>query len=448
MPPLAPNARACTRLFGVFDTKATLTGLESAAPSTVAFVPFDDGSLTEKKGSSIDLSAHVGQDVADVRPTDELEALAKQVGMQLTRRGNPQATLSVNVPLVALNASASSACTDQGWAVAEGGTFGNRAKAQFRMHSASADVPDDCDDVGIVIVDTGLNAEYVRSLGGRFGGGWQLLTGGAPAQVGRYFDPHRRAADGHGNMIARNVLAGAPSATIYDAPVLPKRVDSVAGYASDATILFKAIAHVIENPDGDVRYPRHKRWIVVNAWAVATGFADVPGPLAYRHSREHRLNAAIIDLAQVKGVDVVFAAGNAGVHAPATHSGPYDRGHNRAIWGANGLQEVFTIAAERTDGMAIGASSQGPGDPRLLGENGTSQKPDFAAPSWFTEDTDASVLNSGSSAACAVFAGWLARLRAVHPTLSSTELKAVVGGGDPTSWSPATGNPVRPAAMV
>jgi hypothetical protein len=39
------------------------------------------------------------------------------------------------------------------------------------------------------------------------------------------------------------------------------------------------------------------------------------------------------------------------------------------------------------------------------------QKPDFCAPSQFCETNDASVLNSGTSAACAMTAGVLAALR-------------------------------------
>ena len=353
--------------------------------------------------------------------------------------------ISIEVPLVGLQSSSEG----QHWDVANGGTFNVRRHAHDLLDRALPGLPDDCDDVGVVIVDAGLSADYIRGLGGQFGGGWQLVTPGAPSIVGQYSHQHERAVDGHGNMVARNVLAGAPGAVIYDAPLLPKRVSDVEVFSSDAKLLLDAIAFVIKNPNNNPHFPKHKNWIIVNAWGVATSFADAAQPFRYANSRKHRLNASVIRLANMQQVDVVFAAGNSGAFDPARLAGPYDRGHHRSIWGANGLPEVFTIGAIRSDGIGIGASSQGPSQSMLTIDGSMNRKPDFSSPSWFVEDLDQTIVNTGTSAACAVFAGWLAKVRTVYRDASSQELKGALGSANTVTWSPQTGHSISdPSALL
>jgi subtilisin family serine protease len=105
-------------------------------------------------------------------------------------------------------------------------------------------------------------------------------------------------------------------------------------------------------------------------------------------------------------LDVVFAAGNCGEFCPSQRCGGLDRGPGHSIWGANAHPLVITAGAVLTDETWLGYSSQGPGPVALA-----TQKPDFCAPSQFCETNDASVLNSGTSAACAMTAGVLAALR-------------------------------------
>lgn len=326
--------------------------------------------------------------------------------------------ISVDMPLIALHGA--------GHSTAASGGFGTRRNA-LNLLGLGND-PDAGDDVGVIILDAGINRDYIESIAGpgRYGGGW---TNQPPAQsdVGRMVDPHLRAADLHGNMIARNILSVAPKATLYDAPILPPRVFSLKRFSSDAAGALRAIRRVIKNRHNNPNFPTHKHWILVNAWAVATSFADFGQTFSYVDDRQHRLNRRIIRLAEMDNVDVIFAAGNSGAFQPARFSGPYDRGHARSIWGSNGLEEVFTIGAVRTDNISIGASSQGPSlSSLLIAEAGHNKKPDLCAPSWFSEDTDPSIINSGTSAACAVFAGLLTRIRTDAPATPSDSIKSIL----------------------
>lgn len=326
--------------------------------------------------------------------------------------------VSVDMPLVTLhNASRSTTAS---------GAFGTRRNALALL--GLEDDPNAGEDIGVIILDAGFNRDYIESIAGpgRYGGGW---TNQPPAQsdVGRLVDPHSRAADVHGNMIARNILSIAPKATLYDAAILPPRVFSLKRFSSDAAGALRAIRRVIKNRHNNPNFPTHKHWILVNAWAVATSFADFGQTFSYVDDRRHRLNRRIIRLAEMDNVDVIFAAGNAGAFQPARFSGPYDRGHAHSIWGSNGLEEVFTIGAVRTDSISIGTSSQGPSLSSLMtAETGHNKKPDLCAPSWFSEDTDPSIINSGTSAACAMFAGLLTRLRTDQPATPSANVKSAL----------------------
>ena len=267
-------------------------------------------------------------------------------------------------------------------------------------------------DVGVVIVDEGFSRQHLIDAGwataANFGGGFQLANAGSQnstARAGRWHDPYRRQVDGHGNMVARNVLDLAPRATLWDAPVLPPRVTDLDSFAAGAAAVLHAIATVIAFQRVFPIEPK-RHWIVVNAWGVATRTADIlwrtGDPGAYLASRRHALNSAAIHLS--RRAEVLFAAGNSGEHDPAPFAGAYDRGPYRSIWGANGLPEVTTVGATTLQHHIVAASSPGPTQAGL--SNGAANpKPDVHRPSWFTENHDTSVLNSGTSAAVAVHAG-------------------------------------------
>ncbi len=418
------------RVFGKIPENYVLkSGRVLNATSGWQFVDNRDGKHPSKNHHPTNfISEIVQEEIADFRK-ELSEVSSDEIGE----------TISIDLPLTLLGAT-----TGQNWV--SGGQFGNRNQALRQLKVDPANQTAAGEDVGVIILDAGFNRKYIEALAGpgRYGGGWSNQSD--PAQhVGNYLDPHKRASDGHGNMIARNILSIAPKATLYDVPILPSQVYNLNGFSSDVVGALESIRHVIENAENHPCWPKHKHWILVNAWAVATSFADHGQIYSYANSREHILNKQIIELAEMDHIDVVFAAGNAGVFQPAPFSGPYDRGHAHSIWGANGLEEVFTIGAVRTDGIAVGASSQGPSRKSLLKPGncsaGTNKKPDLCAPSWFSEDCDASVANTGTSAACALFAGMLADIRSGVNTQSSDALKASIlnAASNADAWNAQTG---------
>jgi hypothetical protein len=75
----------------------------------------------------------------------------------------------------------------------------------------------------------------------------------------------------------------------------------------------------------------------------------------------------------------------------------------------------LTVGAVRPDGIWLGYSSQGPGQPDFLplAPAGFAfvRKPDLCAPSHFVEARDAHFVSTGTSAACGIAAGAVAALR-------------------------------------
>ena len=363
-------------------------------------------------GQEIPVEAEEPQEFTAEVAQEEIDALRRDLAE------TDDAELSVDLPLKLTTAG-------QHWT--SGGVFSNRSGALAAMGSQRADAGT---DVGVIVLDAGFNRDYIETLvgPGHYGGGWSNRRVGA-ATVGHLTDSHMRTEDLHGNMIARNILSVAPNVTLYDAPVLPPRVYNLHGFSSDVVGALRAIRRVIRNRHNNPNFPTHTHWILCNAWAVATSFADHSSTYPYASSRRHRLNAHVIRLAEMDNVDVVFAAGNSGAFAPAAFTGPYDRGHGHAIWGANGLEEVFTIGAVRADGIPVGMSAQGPSRDTLMVNPGVNRKPEMVLPSWFAEDMDPGVLNTGTSAASGLFAGLLADIRSGGDMSSSADLKQVLMDG-------------------
>ncbi len=340
----------------------------------------------------------------------------------------------------------------QHWTIGGGGAskFGTRRWALETLGIPEQTPNSIVKSVGVVVLDAGLNRDYLAQLpgSGQYGGGWTDVSNGSDGNpdnrslVGKYSNPHKPAHAGHGNMLVRNILSVAPDVTIYDAPVLPPFVDNMQGFAEDVLLALTAIEMTIKNQSEDQSVPSHDAWILVNAWAVANS----NGQKSLVNNRNHALLRKFHELVkssrddeEMPVIDVVFAAGNAGSFQPASFTGPYDRGHGRSIWGPNGLEEVLTVGAVRADEISIGASSQGPAPQELLksehSDGAINEKPDICAPSWFSEDNDPLIINTGTSAACGLIAGMLARLRQ-EGNMSKTDLLNLSG---PPDWSPQRG---------
>ena len=246
--------------------------------------------------------------------------------------------------------------------------------------------------VNVVVVDQGLDKTLVARLGGIYGGGWEYLH---DAESAATIVPGETKG-GHGAMIVRNILDIAPEVTIFDCPMLPPRIAGIRQFLSHADAAYARML-------ADIRYLRERDarwrgpWIFVNAWTIYDRQSEHPlGDYTDNpHHRFNRLVARAVDAA----CDVVFCAGNCGRFSPRRVAA-HDRGPGCRIYGANSHPSVLTMGAVRVDGLWLGYSSQGPGQPQLAHE-----KPDLCAPSQFAEMHDAGMGNTGSSAACALTAG-------------------------------------------
>jgi hypothetical protein len=272
--------------------------------------------------------------------------------------------------------------------------------------------------VNVVIVDQGVDETLIPPE--NFGGGWASSSAqpGQPA-LGEGGAISGKRPGEHGTMVARNVLGVAPDATIFDAPVIPPAIIELKGflaYAQAAFIQMLADIRVLRESG-----PWSGPWVFVNAWAVYDRRLEKPAG-DYTNNPKHPFNV-IVEQAVAEGSDVVFAAGNCGQFCPKSRCGANDRGPGRSIFGANSHSKVLTVGAVRTDGLWLGYSSQGPGQPNLAVE-----KPDLCAPSQFSETGDAYAGNTGTSAACGIAAGVVAALRSGRGAdrLSPDELRTLL----------------------
>ena len=317
----------------------------------------------------------------------------------------------------------------------EGGSFGTMADAHRLIRAEALRAAGlDGDGVKVVVIDQGVDRTRLPP-GSRFGGGWWK-----PGQPGAV-PPGQAAKDNHhGTMIARNVLALAPRATIFDCPLIPPRIlGNLPAFLSDA---FGAITRIAADILllGAIRPKQYRgRWVIVNAWSVYDPRGEVT-PGEYTRNRQHWVCAAVDAAAKV--ADVVFAAGNCGAFCPDGRCAEEVIGPGRSILGANSLDSVLTVGAARADGIWAGYSSQGPGQfPAPRG--GPQPKPDLAAPSHFRVLGTAHRIAGGSSAASAVAAGAVAALRTRwgDATLSSDALfKHLRAGARQPDGSPGWNN--------
>jgi Subtilase family len=246
--------------------------------------------------------------------------------------------------------------------------------------------------VNAVIIDQGLDQQAIKPQ--NWGGGLGPNIGQAPRTS-------------HGMMVARSILDLAPDTVLYDVPLIPPRITGIPAFISTAQVVYQILILLIRLLRQQPRWSGP--WILVNAWSIYDRRTDRPPFGSYtenRHFGGHPMINIVTQAVQQSHLDVVFASGNCGEFCPDQRCGGLDRGPGHSIWGANAHPLVITAGAVRIDETWLGYSSQGPGPAALA-----TSKPDLCAPSQFCESNDAAVLNSGSSAACAMTAGVLAALR-------------------------------------
>jgi len=254
--------------------------------------------------------------------------------------------------------------------------------------------------VNVALFDHGVDG---TALGANYGGGW---PGGA-------VKPGKTLGTGHGMAMARQILSIAPDALIFDYPVLPPRLTNVPGFLGQVQAAYSYFRAQVGVLGG--------RWIAVNSWSTFNRALEFPAG-SYSNNPNHPLNLKITEVIEA-AVDVVFAAGNCGQFCPDPRCGRNDRGPGSSIFGANSHPRVLTVGAVRSDGLWIGYSSQGEGQPNLARE-----KPDLCAASEFHETNDAGMIATGTSAAAALAAGVIAVFRQQWPAtiISPDQLKATL----------------------
>jgi hypothetical protein len=253
--------------------------------------------------------------------------------------------------------------------------------------------------VNVVIIDEGLDKNLIPPA--NWGGGLDHFI-----DVDLVLPAGSAGPRSHGMMIARSVLDFAPHARIYDVPAIPTAPPpNIQTFISTIQSAYTSLIH-------EILYRRSMPewsgpWVLINAWGIFDTRSDPTG--SYTRNTEiggHPMINRITQAIATHQLDIVFAAGNCGQFCPSQSCGGQDRGPGHSIWGANAHPLVITVGAVRSDEIWTGYSSQGPGPEALAVE-----KPDLCAPSQFVETYDAALLNSGTSAACAVVGGVVAALR-------------------------------------
>ena len=334
----------------------------------------------------------------------------------------------------------------------EGGRgFGTRAEAEVLIGAASLRKHGlTGEGVNVVLFDSGLDPVERQQL--------EIHT--HMQHKGDEYRVYEREAPpapryDHGWYTARHVKALAPNAIIHDYAILPPRLShalipsimaNVHGLISDIIVGYQLLRAQIALARTHPKGPRVSEapWVVINAWAlyrrpptlrddITDEELGLPPNQRIRaiidenpermdlDDGHHYLNTLIETMAQTLNVDFVFAAGNCGFASPDPRCGINDRGPGRSIIGPAGHPDVMTVAACRDDMTWIGSSSQGPSI--MNNVTGHNQKPDFAAPSCFFEDSDAARLFSGTSTACAITGAAMAALRQANRTWPPYKLR-------------------------
>lgn len=366
---------------------------------------------------------------------DDARKLLQRFRRAARERGRPDIARIIGIDLVGTSMAGDSAT--QHWCAGDGmgRHFGTRRHANTLVKTDALCPPKlTGEGVRVFVVDRGLNQDYIRHLGGTYGGGLFWSAGGNIQQPGQASDPYTTAPNGHGSMLLRSLIDIAPDATFYDLPLLPERIVDVENFALRALFAYAFMNYFFLSAKGP--------WVILNAWGIVDRFAESLRGF-YTNDPNHYLNDFISRVGRCH--DVIFAAGNSGQFCGDPRSTGYDRGPGRSIWGANGLPDVTCVGAVRTDALWVGAASQGPGPSGFDLGYGRPEKPDLCAPSWFVEDNNAHLRSGGTSSSSAVVAGAIAALRQKWTTVDvpPAQLRQTLkDGARPLGadvWSPRTG---------
>jgi hypothetical protein len=266
--------------------------------------------------------------------------------------------------------------------------------------------------VAIAIMDTGINAAHLKSVGVAAAVDANLTW--APAGVTAKPGKHPVA---HGTMCAYDALVAAPRATLLDFPILLSAThggSDMEGFLSDA---LQAYSYLMQSM-------REKSWpyrslVISNSWGMYHESWDFPKghPGRYADNPNHPFNL-IVGTTVRAGADVLFAAGNCGAPCPATKCKGVTK---NTIMGANAHPDVLTVAGANVKSERVGYSSQGPAIPGMK-----HSKPDLTSYTHFagSQAFGANEPDSGTSAACPVAAGCVAAIRSKLPptTLAPDDL--------------------------
>jgi hypothetical protein len=222
---------------------------------------------------------------------------------------------------------------------------------------------------------------------------------------------------GHGTATARQVLSLAPNAIISDYRILAgDRIRSPAAFVSGAIAGYQHLAARMKESPGP--------WVAVNAWSLFDKALD-PGRGGTGESVSASPPTALyeaIEQVEKAGADIVFAAGNCGGFCSDPRCARGSAGPD-SILGVASLPSVLCVGAVRCDGIWVGSSSEGGDGGGTIAGN---LKPDLCAPSGFSNDGDAGILNTGTSTACALVAGAIAALRREFPKATPEEMREVL----------------------
>jgi len=265
--------------------------------------------------------------------------------------------------------------------------------------------------VPVAVVDTGVNVAFLQSKGLTP----QLNASNSFTPAGVATTPGKHPV-AHGTMCAYDVSLAAPRATLLDHAVLLSRTPgatTMAGLLSDAVLSYSRLLQVIG------KLPAARRSLVVsNSWGMFKPSWDFPvgHPGNYSDNPAHPFNVIVASLEKA-GADILFAAGNCGRDCP---DGRCSFTGLRPICGANSHPDVISVAGVDVRRRRVGYSSQGPG--RLARE-----KPDLSCYTHF-KGSGVEAIDSGTSAACPVLAGYVAAVRSKVPSSQVTpaQLRALL----------------------
>ncbi len=250
------------------------------------------------------------------------------------------------------------------------------------------------DGVMLAIVDSGINAEHLRS------------RGQSPAiDAANSWPPDGTPGDyaaNHGTVCAYSAAIAAPAARVLDHAVLvaePLDEDErvMAPTLSRALASYGALIRLMQTVP-----LRERRLVVSNSWGLYDPDWDEPvgDEDNYSDTLDHPFNQSITILEGL-GADILFAAGNCGPQCPALECA-FDE--LPTICGGNSHPSVLTVGAVDVNRVALGYSAAAPG--RL-----EPQKPDLCGYAHFDGSRVHAGADWGTSVACPGVAGVVAAVR-------------------------------------